>query len=139
MAAAAAEEKPAKSGGGAKEGSNLLGEPTFEQLQNGRFRCVETGHELPAHARDSYAHSKRCRVGLIDYGLAKKKPPLNMFKQDPLNRFSPFSCFLLGNFVLIFLGWGFCIVISGSFMKFEFASWVKSLFMEVRNFNLICG
>lgn len=96
MAAAVAEEKPAKSGGGEKEGVNLLGEPTFEQLQNGRFKCVETGHELPAHARDSYAHSKRCRVGLIDYALAKKIPPLNMFKQDPLNS-SKLICKLTGD------------------------------------------
>ncbi|KAL0377375.1 UNVERIFIED_CONTAM: hypothetical protein Sradi_3043000 [Sesamum radiatum] len=41
-----------------REGHNLLGSPTFEQLENGRYKCVETGHELPAHARDSYAESK---------------------------------------------------------------------------------
>lgn len=94
---AAADEKPAKSGGGGgKEGNNLLGEPTFEQLENGRFKCVETGHELPDHAKESYAHSKRCRVGLIDYALAKKKPPLNMFKQDPLNS-SKLVCKLTGD------------------------------------------
>lgn len=69
-----------------KEGFNLLGAPTFEPLENGRFKCVETGHELPEHARDSYAESKHCRLGLIDSALARKKPPLNMFKQDPLSR-----------------------------------------------------
>ncbi|CAA0820163.1 Surfeit locus protein 2 (SURF2 [Striga hermonthica] len=69
-----------------KEGHNLLGAPTFEQLENGRLKCVETGHELPPHARDSYADSKHCRLGLIDAALARNKPPLNMFKQDPAAR-----------------------------------------------------
>ncbi|GFQ06259.1 hypothetical protein PHJA_002769800 [Phtheirospermum japonicum] len=78
-----------------KEGHNLLGAPTFEQLENGRFKCVETGHELPAHARDSYADSKHCRLGLIDSALALNKPPLNMFKQDPVSR-SKLKCRLTG-------------------------------------------
>ncbi|KAL2523283.1 Surfeitn 2 (SURF2) [Forsythia ovata] len=78
-----------------KEGHNLLGLPTFEPLDNGRFKCVETGHELPAHARDSYAQSKHCRLGLIDSALAKNKPPLNMFLQDPLSR-SNLKCKLTG-------------------------------------------
>ncbi|KAK6155235.1 hypothetical protein DH2020_009483 [Rehmannia glutinosa] len=78
-----------------KEGHNLLGAPSFEQLENGRFKCIETGHELPAHARDSYADSKHCRVGLIDSALARKKPPLNMFKQDPASR-SKLICRLTG-------------------------------------------
>ncbi|XP_031108364.1 surfeit locus protein 2 [Ipomoea triloba] len=86
-------------GGGAesgeKEGQNLLGEPTFKKLENGRFKCVETGHELPAHARDSYARSKHCRLGLIDAALASKKPPLNMFSQDPLSK-SKLKCKLTG-------------------------------------------
>ncbi|KAL0450720.1 UNVERIFIED_CONTAM: hypothetical protein Slati_1628400 [Sesamum latifolium] len=69
-----------------REGHNLLGSPNFEQLENGRYKCVETGHELPAHARDSYAESKHCRLGLIDAALAGKKPPLNMFRQDPASR-----------------------------------------------------
>ncbi|KAK6138395.1 hypothetical protein DH2020_027869 [Rehmannia glutinosa] len=78
-----------------KEGHNLLGPPSFEQLDNGRFKCVETGHELPPHARDSYADSKHCRLGLIDSALAGKKPPLNMFKQDPASR-SKLICRLTG-------------------------------------------
>ncbi|KAL6552929.1 hypothetical protein OROGR_006771 [Orobanche gracilis] len=78
-----------------KEGYNLLGAPTFEQLDSGRFRCVETGHELPAHARDSYTDSKHCRLGLIDTALARNKPLLNMFKQDPLSR-SKLICRLTG-------------------------------------------
>nr|GMD25337.1 surfeit locus protein 2 [Ipomoea batatas] len=86
-------------GGGAetgeKEGQNLLGEPTFKKLENGRFKCVETGHELPAHGRDSYARSKHCRLGLIDAALASKKPPLNMFSQDPLSK-SKLKCKLTG-------------------------------------------
>nr|GMD16631.1 surfeit locus protein 2 [Ipomoea batatas]GMD54518.1 surfeit locus protein 2 [Ipomoea batatas]GMD75827.1 surfeit locus protein 2 [Ipomoea batatas]GMD86962.1 surfeit locus protein 2 [Ipomoea batatas]GME16137.1 surfeit locus protein 2 [Ipomoea batatas] len=86
-------------GGGAetgeKEGQNLLGEPTFKKLENGRFKCVETGHELPAHGRDSYAWSKHCRLGFIDAALASKKPPLNMFSQDPLSK-SKLKCKLTG-------------------------------------------
>lgn len=77
----AAAEKKAE-----KEGANLLGQPTFSELPNGRFKCVETGHELLAKDRDSYSQSKRCRLGLIDYALSHKKPPLNMFTQDPACR-----------------------------------------------------
>ncbi|KAH6777656.1 Surfeit locus protein 2 [Perilla frutescens var. frutescens] len=69
-----------------REGHNLLGAPTFKSLENGRFKCIETGHELPAHAKESYAESKHCRLGLIDSALARKKPPLNMFRQDPISR-----------------------------------------------------
>ncbi|KAG8384886.1 hypothetical protein BUALT_Bualt04G0164900 [Buddleja alternifolia] len=79
-----------------KEGRNLLGAPTFEQLENGRFKCVETGHELPAHTRDSYAQSKHCRLGLIDSAIARNKPPLNMFKQDPVSS-SKLVCRLTGD------------------------------------------
>ncbi|CAK9161752.1 unnamed protein product [Ilex paraguariensis] len=78
-----------------KEGNNLLGPPTFKKLENGRFKCVETGHELPSHARDSYAQSKHCRLGLIDAALARNKPPLNMFQQDPQSR-SKLICKLTG-------------------------------------------
>ncbi|GFS31249.1 surfeit locus protein 2 [Actinidia rufa] len=35
-----------------KEGKNLLGQQTFKELANGRFKCVETGHEVPYHAKD---------------------------------------------------------------------------------------
>ncbi|KAL6994403.1 hypothetical protein U1Q18_012508 [Sarracenia purpurea var. burkii] len=78
-----------------KEGQNLLGEPTFKELENGRFKCVETGHEVPALAKDSYARSKHCRLGLIDAALARNKPPLNMFRQDTLSR-SKLICKLSG-------------------------------------------
>ncbi|XP_059642958.1 uncharacterized protein LOC132284841 [Cornus florida] len=81
-----------------KEGRNLLGPPSFKELENGRFKCVETGHELPAHAKDSYAQSKHCRMGLIDAALAHRKPPLNMFQQDPNNR-SKLICKLTGDTV----------------------------------------
>lgn len=81
-----------------KEGFKLLGDPTFKKLENGRFKCVQTGHELPEHARDSYAQSKHCRLGLIDAALSKNKPPLNMFNQDPLNR-SKLICKLTGDTV----------------------------------------
>ncbi|XAR51925.1 hypothetical protein NMG60_11006730 [Bertholletia excelsa] len=78
-----------------RKGKRLLGLPTFQELENGRLKCAETGHELPAHAKDSYAQSKHCRLGLIDAALARNKPPLNMFRQDPLSR-SKLICKLTG-------------------------------------------
>lgn len=71
---------------GKKEGTNLLGSPTFTELGNGRFRCVETGHEVLSKDIASYSNSKKCRLGLIDFALSNRKAPLNMFKQDPLSR-----------------------------------------------------
>ncbi|XP_061365126.1 uncharacterized protein LOC133308520 [Gastrolobium bilobum] len=81
---------------GKKEGSNLLGSPTFKELGNGRFKCVETGHELLSKDIESYSHSKKCRLGLVDFALSNSKPPLNMFKQDPLCR-SKLICKLTGD------------------------------------------
>ncbi|EEF40982.1 conserved hypothetical protein [Ricinus communis] len=81
-----------------KEGNKLLGSPTFTELENGRFKCVETGHEMLAKDKDSYSQSKRCRLGLIDFALANSKPPLNMFKQDPASR-SKLICKLTGDTV----------------------------------------
>ncbi|CAJ1793042.1 unnamed protein product [Sphenostylis stenocarpa] len=81
---------------GKKEGTNLLGSPTFTELGNGRFKCVETGHEVLSKDIPSYSHSKKCRLGLIDFALSKHKPPLNMFKQDPLCR-SKLICKLTGD------------------------------------------
>lgn len=75
-----------------KEGTNLLGSPTFEELENGRFKCVETGHELLDKDKSSYSQSKRCRLGLIDYAVSHCKPPLNTFKQDPLSRYLYYFC-----------------------------------------------
>ncbi|CAN6447290.1 unnamed protein product [Victoria cruziana] len=79
-----------------KEGALLLGDPTFEQMGNGRLKCVETGHEMPAGEGDAYKRSKRCRLALIDVALSLKKPPLNLFKQDPLSR-SKLICTLTGD------------------------------------------
>lgn len=70
-----------------KEGTNLLGTPSFKELENGRFKCVETGHEVLFKDKESYSQSKRCRLRLIDFALSHNKPPLNMFKQDPLARY----------------------------------------------------
>ncbi|KAK1383862.1 hypothetical protein POM88_021597 [Heracleum sosnowskyi] len=78
-----------------KEGENLLGAPKFKKLENGRLKCVETGHELPAHAKDSYAQTKHCRLGLIHSFLKRNKPPLNMFEQDPVSS-SKLTCKLTG-------------------------------------------
>ncbi|KAF7135180.1 hypothetical protein RHSIM_Rhsim08G0048200 [Rhododendron simsii] len=95
MAKEGGEEAAAAADGSGKEGKNLLGKPKFKKMENGRFRCVETGHEVPAHAKDSYAQSKHCRIGLIDAALARSKPPLNMFHQDPQSR-SKLICKLTG-------------------------------------------
>ncbi|KAK7339624.1 hypothetical protein VNO77_20302 [Canavalia gladiata] len=81
---------------GMKEGMNLLGSPTFQELANGRFKCVETGHELLSKDIEFYSRSKKCRLGLIDFALSNDKPPLNMFKQDPLSR-SKLICKLTGD------------------------------------------
>ncbi|KAM0022767.1 putative surfeit locus protein [Helianthus debilis subsp. tardiflorus] len=80
------------------EGKFLLGKPKFKKLENGRYKCVQTGHELPADARESYAQTKHCRLGLIDSALARNKSPLNMFNQDPLCR-SKLICKLTGHTV----------------------------------------
>ncbi|KAI4348226.1 hypothetical protein L6164_008974 [Bauhinia variegata] len=81
-----------------KEGSYLLGSPTFTELENSRFKCVETGHEVLGKDIDSYSQSKKCRLGLIDFAVSHNKPPLNMFKQDPLSR-SKLICKLTGDTV----------------------------------------
>ncbi|KAL0921337.1 hypothetical protein M5K25_008400 [Dendrobium thyrsiflorum] len=69
-----------------KEGILLLGSPTFVDLGNGRWRCDETGHDLPANEKESYSHTKACRVALIDAALAKKKPLLNAFQPHPISK-----------------------------------------------------
>ncbi|XP_010929916.1 uncharacterized protein [Elaeis guineensis] len=81
-----------------KEGSFLLGSPTFVEIGNGRFRCVETGHELLARDKDSYARSKACRLALIDAAIVQKKPPLNMFQPHPLSK-SQLVCKMTGDTV----------------------------------------
>ncbi|KAI3931303.1 hypothetical protein MKX01_040220 [Papaver californicum] len=78
-----------------KEGYNLLGSPTFKELENGRFKCLETGHECLSKDTESYSNSKRCRLGLIESFLSLKKSPLNMFKQYPANK-SKLICKLTG-------------------------------------------
>ncbi|KAI3879675.1 hypothetical protein MKX03_012001 [Papaver bracteatum] len=75
-----------------------LGSPTFKELENGRFKCLETGHECLSKDKESYSNSKRCRLGLIDYFLSLKKSPLNVFKQDPTNK-SKLICKLTGDTV----------------------------------------
>ncbi|PSS33414.1 Surfeit locus protein [Actinidia chinensis var. chinensis] len=88
-------------GGGAtndKEGKNLLGQPSFKELENGRFKCVEMGHEVPYHAKDLYANPKHCRLGLIDAAVARNQPPLNMFLPNPLSS-SKLICKLTGDTV----------------------------------------
>ncbi|XP_009125976.1 surfeit locus protein 2 [Brassica rapa] len=81
-----------------KEGANLLGKPKYKKLENGRFRCVQTGHELLEKDKKVYSESKRCRLGLIDHALSHSKPPLNLFEQDPTSR-SKLLCKLTGDTV----------------------------------------
>ncbi|CAA6668028.1 unnamed protein product [Spirodela intermedia] len=45
---------------------------------------------------ESYGRGKGCRVGLIDAALTQHKPPLNMFKPDPLSK-SKIICKLTGD------------------------------------------
>ncbi|KAL1197912.1 hypothetical protein V5N11_005396 [Cardamine amara subsp. amara] len=82
----------------AKEGKNLFGSPTFVDIGNGRLRCVETGHEVLAGDKESYARNKRCRLGLVDHALSQGKSPLNMFSQCPFSR-SKLVCKLTGDTV----------------------------------------
>jgi hypothetical protein len=83
--AASSPQSPAhgSEGGGEKEGSFLLGQPTWEDAGAGRWRCAETGHELPEREKEAYARSRACRLALIDNAVARKKPPLNAFKPHP--------------------------------------------------------
>ncbi|XP_010453565.1 PREDICTED: transcriptional regulator ATRX homolog isoform X1 [Camelina sativa] len=81
-----------------KEGADLLGKPKYKKLENGRFKCVQTGHELLEKDKKIYSQSKRCRLGLIDYALSHSKPPLNLFEQDP-NASSKLKCKLTGDTV----------------------------------------
>lgn len=78
-----------------EEGELLLGWPTYVELENGRFKCLETGHDLVGSSRDSYSRSKHCRLGLIDSALSLNKPPLNLFRHHPLSR-SKLICKLTG-------------------------------------------
>ncbi|KAK8949641.1 hypothetical protein KSP39_PZI005348 [Platanthera zijinensis] len=79
-----------------KQGCLLLGSPTFIVLGNGRLRCEETGHDLPAKDKDSYSRTKACRLALIDAALYKKIPPLNTFLPHPLSK-SKLVCSLTGD------------------------------------------
>ncbi|TVU15567.1 hypothetical protein EJB05_39095 [Eragrostis curvula] len=105
--AAAAEEMDVSSpqgsahgseGGGEKEGSFLLGQPTWEDAGGGRWRCAETGHELPEREKEAYARSRACRLALIDNAVARKKPPLNAFKPHPEHK-SKLVCNITGDTV----------------------------------------
>ncbi|KAH7436241.1 hypothetical protein KP509_05G009800 [Ceratopteris richardii] len=64
---------------------NLLGDVHFEDLlgKPGRVRCIETGHELLVTEKEAYSQSKKCRRILFDLCLAQRKPPLNVFEQNP--------------------------------------------------------
>ncbi|CAN7121320.1 hypothetical protein BRARA_B00552 [Brassica rapa] len=95
---AATEEEMTPTTTATKEGANLLGKPKYKKLENGRFRCVQTGHELLEKDKKVYSESKRCRLGLIDHALSHSKPPLNLFEQDPSAR-SKLLCKLTGDTV----------------------------------------
>ncbi|CAN6249080.1 unnamed protein product [Urochloa humidicola] len=82
--------------GGEKEGAFLLGHPTWEDAGDGRWRCAETGHELPEREKEAYARSRACRLALIDHAVARKKPPLNAFKPHPEHK-SKLVCNITGD------------------------------------------
>eukprot|EP00252_Welwitschia_mirabilis_P021103 TRINITY_DN5304_c1_g1_i1.p1 TRINITY_DN5304_c1_g1~~TRINITY_DN5304_c1_g1_i1.p1 ORF type:complete len:255 (-),score=51.76 TRINITY_DN5304_c1_g1_i1:463-1227(-) len=84
------------SGDRRREGFGLLGDCTFEDIGNGKLRCVETGHELLSKDADTYRNSKGCRLALIDRAVGAKKPPLNFFDQSPLSK-SKLICRLTGD------------------------------------------
>jgi hypothetical protein len=71
-----------------QRGAFLLGEPTWEDTGSGRWRCAETGHELPEREKEAYARSRACRLALIDHAVAHKKPPLNAFKPHPEHKYA---------------------------------------------------
>ncbi|NP_001406554.1 hypothetical protein SEVIR_7G149700v4 [Setaria viridis] len=83
-------------GSGEKEGAFLLGQPTWEDAGGGRWRCAETGHELPEREKEAYARSRACRLALIDHAVARKKPPLNAFKPHPEHK-SKLVCNITGD------------------------------------------
>uniref|UniRef100_A0A0D9W6A1 non-specific serine/threonine protein kinase n=1 Tax=Leersia perrieri TaxID=77586 RepID=A0A0D9W6A1_9ORYZ len=105
-AAAAAAEAPdagvsspqGGGGGGEKEGSFLLGPPTWVDAGGGRWRCAETGHELPEREKEAYGRSRACRLALIDHAVARKRPPLNAFKPHPEHK-SKLICNITGDIV----------------------------------------
>ncbi|XP_028556464.1 uncharacterized protein LOC110096740 [Dendrobium catenatum] len=70
----------------------------IRDLGNGRWRCDETGHDLPGNEKESYSHTKACRVALIDAALAKKKPILNTFQPHPISK-SMLVCSLTGDVI----------------------------------------
>ncbi|XP_024529154.1 surfeit locus protein 2 isoform X3 [Selaginella moellendorffii] len=61
----------------------IVGEPTFVAIVGQRFRCVETGHEMPAAEKEGYGSSKKCRDALFDRALQEGRAPLNFFQQSP--------------------------------------------------------
>ncbi|XP_072969229.1 uncharacterized protein [Typha angustifolia] len=71
---------------GEKEGQFLLGAPAFVEIGNGRLRCAESGHELLAKDKGSYASSRACRLALIDAAVALRKPPLSAFEPHPTSK-----------------------------------------------------
>lgn len=80
------------------EGFGLLGEVHYEDVGNGKLRCLETGHELPSKNALSYGNSKGCRLALIDRALAEKMPPLNLFEQSPIAK-GKLICKLTGDII----------------------------------------
>jgi hypothetical protein len=84
-----------------------LGEVKWEELGEGRVRCVETGHEMLESEKNFYLSTKKCRRALFDIALLQRKPPLHLFQQSPISRLSAFTCFLhfLSTvFQILFLG-----------------------------------
>jgi hypothetical protein len=84
-----------------------MGEVKWEELGEGRVRCVETGHEMLESEKNFYLSTKKCRRALFDIALLQRKPPLHLFQQSPISRllaFSRFLHFLSTIFQILFLG-----------------------------------
>jgi hypothetical protein len=67
-----------------------MGEVKWEELGEGRVRCVETGHEMLESEKNIYLSTKKCRRALFDIALLQRKPPLHLFQQSPISRLSAF-------------------------------------------------
>ncbi|CAK9230815.1 unnamed protein product [Sphagnum troendelagicum] len=63
-----------------------MGEVKWEELGEGRVRCVETGHEMLESEKNFYLSTKKCRRALFDIALLQRKPPLHLFQQSPISR-----------------------------------------------------
>jgi len=101
-----------------------MGEVKWEELGEGRVRCVETGHEMLESEKNLYLSTKKCRRALFDIALLQRKPPLHLFQQSPISRLSAFSC-LSTVFQILFLGFNEFVLTA--FFFFFWSAWIFRL------------